>query len=67
MEAATKLDTPPRYKIIRSDDYVDLAAAVNAAMERGYRPLGGVAHSPQSVTTTGGFQMPLIYQAMIRD
>lgn len=37
------------YKIIRGTDIVDLMLAVNASMEQGWMPIGGVAIEPLSM------------------
>lgn len=59
---------PPRYKIIRGTDMLDLAEAVNGAMNEGWVPLGGVMYAapdPIESFAVGTVPHPY-YQALVR-
>ena len=59
---------PPRYKIIRGVDMLDLAEAVNVSMHEGWEPLGGVMYAPPDpIESFAAGAMPHpYYQAMVR-
>ena len=56
-----------RYKIIRGRDMVDLANAVNANIEAGWVPSGGVCYVPPNLIDVGADIQPHpFWQAMMR-
>jgi hypothetical protein len=59
---------PPRYKIIRGTDMLDLADAVNQAMDAGWEPLGGVMYAPPDPIESfaAGATPHPYYQALVR-
>jgi hypothetical protein len=59
---------PPRYKIIRGTDMVDLADAVNDNMRDGWIPLGGVMYAPPDPIESfaAGATPHPYYQALVR-
>ena len=58
---------PPKYKIIRGADMLDLADAVNASMESGWVPIGGVCHVQPGLMDLNAGSAPLtLYQALVK-
>jgi hypothetical protein len=62
-------DYPATYKIIRGSDMIDLATAVNRAMQRGWTPVGGVVFvptDPMQIAQTVGQQPLPFWQSLVR-